>query len=233
MRGPGLTYRLLLAAVLVLAVCRIAGADPEALAVRVALDPRFVEHLSGVAWASMTQESTGIWAREGIALTWSGPIAGADLVLSVVFDDSGVRKHDTKHEDAFGVTLFTGREQRILVSIPRARQVVARRNGLADSSDATTLDIAMGVVLGRVVAHEIGHALLLTLSHATHGLMNPRIETADLRPLPASQLALLAPDRHRLTVRFSNRPAPVQVTNADFTWTDVPPAAPAPQLARR
>jgi hypothetical protein len=108
---------------------------------------------------------------------------------------------------------------------------VARRNGLADSSDAVTLDIAMGVVLGRVVAHEIGHALLLTLSHATHGLMHPRIETADLRPLHASEAALLPPDRHRLTVRFSNRPA-VQATNAAFTWTDVPPA-PSPRHARR
>ena len=214
-------------------MCRIAGADTEARVVRVALDPRFVEHLSGVAWGSMTQESTAIWAREGIALRWSGPSAGADLVLAVVFDDRAVRKHDTKHEDAFGVTLFSGREQRILVSISRAREVVARRQGLADSSDATTLDIAMGVVLGRVVAHEIGHALLLTLSHAPHGLMHPRIETGDLRPLHASEVALLAPDRHRLTVRFSNRPAPVQVANADVTWTDVPPPAPSPLRARR
>jgi hypothetical protein len=232
MRGPALTYRLLLAAVLQLAACHAAAAEPDGRPVRVALDPRFVERLSGVAWRSMTQESTGIWAREGIALSWSGPVDGADLVLSVVFDDRAVRKHDTRNEDAFGVTLFAGREQRILVSVSRAREVVARRSGLADSSDAMTLDIAMGVVLGRVVAHEIGHALLLTLSHATHGLMNPRIETADLRPLPAGQLALLAPDRHRLTVRFSNRPASVQMTNAEFTWTDVPPA-PSPQRARR
>ena len=232
MRGPALTGRLLLAAVLQLAACRGAAAEQADRPVRLALDPRFVEHMSGVAWRSMTQESTEIWAREGIALSWSGPSAGADLVLSVVFDDRAVRKHDARHEDAFGVTLFAGRDQHIVVSIPRAREVVARRSGLADSSDAMTLDIAMGVVLGRVVAHEIGHALLLTLSHATHGLMNSRIETADLRPLPAAELALLAPDRHRLTVRFSNRPAPVQVANASFTWRDVPPA-PSPRLARR
>ena len=229
MRGPALTNRLLLAAVLQLAACHPAAAEPDARPVRVALDAVLVERMSGIAWRAMTAECAGIWAREGIALSWSGPSAGADLVIHVVFDDSGVRKHDTKHEDAFGVTLFAGRVQRILVSIPRARQVVARRNGLADSSNATTLDIATGIVLGRVVAHEIGHALLLTLSHATHGLMNPRIETDDLRPLRATEFALLAPDRHRLAVRFSNRPAPVQVTNADFTWTDVPPA---PSLLR-
>ena len=231
MRGPALTCRLLLA-VLQFAACAGAAAEQADRPVRLALDARFVEHMSGVAWRSMTQESTEIWAREGIALSWSGPSAGADLVLSVVFDDRAVRKHDSRREDAFGVTLFAGRDQRILVSITRAREVVARRSGLADSSDAMTLDIAMGVVMGRVVAHEIGHALLLTLSHATHGLMNSRIETADLRPLPAAELALLPPDRHRLTVRFSNRPAPVQVANASFTWTDVPPA-PSPRLARR
>jgi hypothetical protein len=232
MREPALTALLLIAVVLQLAGCPLASADMAPGPVRVALDPVLVERMSGIAWGAMTEECSRIWAREGITLSWSGPSEGADLVIPVVFDDRGVRQHDTKHEDAFGVTLFAGRAQRILVSIPRARTVVARRRGLADSSDATTLDIAMGVVLGRVVAHEIGHALLLTLSHATHGLMNPRIETADLRPLPATELALLAPDRHRLTVRFSNRPAPAPVANAAFTWTDVPPV-PSPQLARR
>ena len=214
-------------------MCQLVSAETAARPIRVTLAPVLVERLSGVAWRAMTKECSDIWAREGIALSWSGPTDDADLVLPVVFDDRGVRKYDTKREDAFGVTLFAGRDQRILVSISRARQVVARRNGLADSSDATTLDIAMGVVLGRVVAHEIGHALLLTLSHATHGLMHPSIETADLRPRLAGELALLAADRHRLTVRFSNRPAPVQVANAAVTWTDVPPPAPSPLRARR
>ena len=115
-------------------------------------------------------------------------------MLAVVVDDRAVRKHDPRHEDAFGVTLFAGRDQRILVSIPPT--------------------------------------LLLTLSYATHGLMHPRIETADLRPSRTAGLTLSAPDRHRLTVRLSNRPAPLQVVNAEFTWTDVPPA-PSPRRARR
>src|SRR5262245_17307098 len=80
MRGPTLTYSLLLATVLQVAAYQVAEADTAARAVRVALDPRFVEPVSGVAWRSMMQESTEIWAREGIALSWSGPSTGADLV---------------------------------------------------------------------------------------------------------------------------------------------------------
>jgi hypothetical protein len=92
------------------------------------------------------------------------------------------------------VTLFEGRSQRIVVSPARARQVVARRHGLADSEDATALDIAMGRVLGRVVAHEIGHALLLTTRHADDGLMRARLDSNDVRPPHDGQFALSATD---------------------------------------
>lgn len=218
--------RLLLAVLLPLAACPLAGAETLARpAVRVALAPVQVDRMSGVAWRAMTDECNEIRAREGITLTWSGAhsSAGADVELPLVFDDRQVRTHDRKEGDAFGVTLFSGRSQRILVSIARAREVVQRRHGLADSDDATTLDIAMGTLLGRVVAHEIGHALLLTLAHTTHGLMRSQIDADDLRPAEVGQFALVGPDRHRLAVRFSN-PVPRQPSLASFTWTDVPPA---------
>jgi len=49
---------------------------------------------------------------------------------------------------------------------------------------ATLHDYRLGVVLGRAVAHEIGHYMLRTNTHATRGLMRARIasrEFADLR----------------------------------------------------
>jgi len=217
--------RLLFAVALPLATCQIVSAEtPAPAAVRVALAPVVVDRMSGVAWGAMVEECNEIWAREGIALTWSGSgsSAGADVVLPLVFDHRQVRTHDTEDGDAFGVTLFAGRSQRILISIARARAVIGRRHGLADSSDAMTLDIAMGTLLGRVVAHEIGHALLLTLAHATHGLMRPRMDADDLRPAHEGQFALVAPDRQRLAVRFSHA-APREALLASFTWTDVPP----------
>ena len=226
--------RLLLAVVLPLAACQPARAETATRPViRVALAPVIVDTMSGMAWWAMTNECNKIWAREGIALSWSGSDSNgvAEVVLPLVFDHREVRKHDRKDGDAFGVTIFAGRSQRILVSIDRAREVVARRHGLADSSDSMTLDIAMGTLLGRVVAHEVGHALLLTLAHASDGLMRANIDADDLRPALDGQFALMAPDRHRITTRFSNasRREPVL---ASVTWTDAPPA-PSRQRAPR
>jgi len=229
---PRVSARLLIAVLLPLVACRPARAEtaprPE---IRVALAPVIVDTMSGIAWRAMTGECTGIWAREGIALTWSGAGDGADVVLPLVFDHREVKKHDPKTADAFGVTVFAGRSQRILVSTARAREVVAQRHGLADSGDSTALDIAMGTLLGRVVAHEIGHALLLTKAHTAGGLMNPSVEAADLRPALDGQFALSAPDRTRLALRFSNIPRGEAIL-ASVTWTDAPPA-PSPLRAPR
>jgi len=222
----------LIAVVLSLAACQFAGAEPVSRPViRVALAPVTVDTMSGMAWRAMTDECNKIWAREGVALSWSDSDRDADVVLPLVFDHREVRKHDRKHRDAFGVTIFAGRSQRIFVSIDRAREVVGRHHGLADSSGGTTLDVAMGTLLGRVVAHEVGHALLLTLSHASDGLMRATIDTDDLRPEFDGQFALVAPDRHRITMRFSNTPRREPVL-ASVTWRDAPPA-PSPLRAPR
>ena len=185
--------------------------------------------MSGVAWRAMWQECNAIWAREGITVTWSKTDTGGDVRLPLRFDDREVRKHDPKGDAALGVTVFVGRSQQILVSIARARHVIALRRGLADSGDATTLDIALGVLLGRVIAHEIGHALLLTTRHSNDGLMRAEYDADDVRPATGGRFALARHERDRLAVRFSNMPSPPQVALAHFTWRDAPPV---PSLLR-
>jgi len=237
--------RLLLAAAMTLATGQLARAETAVRPIRVALAPTVRGALSGIAWRALTQECGDIWAREGIALTWAGADAGAHVVLPLVFDDREIGKHDPKGEDALGVTVFEGRSLRILVSVARARRVNELRRGFADSRDSTTLDFALGVLLGRVIAHEVGHALLLTTRHSTDGLMRAQYGATDVRPDMGGQFALSLRERDRLAVRFSNLPAPVQLAEAapvaaadgpravaasrgtalaDLTWTDVPPA---------
>jgi hypothetical protein len=214
-----------MAAALLLASCQLVRAEPTARIASVALAPVIVDRMSGIAWKAMTAECNRIWSREGIVLTWDGADGDADIVLPLVFDHREVRKHDRKDGDAFGVTVFAGHSQRLAVSIDRAQEVVGRRHGLADSSDGMTLDIAMGTLLGRVVAHEIGHALLLTMTHAASGLMHPHIDADDLRPSIDGQFALLQADRGRLSTRFTNwNPSAQRATDATFTWSDAPPA---------
>ncbi len=175
--------------------------------VRVVLDPSLVDAVSGVAWNAMTEECRRIWAPEGVDVVWRwnrDDLPSGAVSFPVRFDDRTVRRHDPKHGEAFGVTLFAGHSRRILVSAPRARQMVAAtRKGIAASGDALTLDIALGRVLGRVLAHEIGHALLLSTRHATEGLMSPHLHARAVGTVDAQQFALSTTDRERLAMRFS------------------------------
>ena len=61
-----------MAAALLLASGQLVRAEPPARIARVALAPRMVDRMSGVAWGAMTAECDRIWAGEGIVLTWDG-----------------------------------------------------------------------------------------------------------------------------------------------------------------
>src|SRR5688500_8709351 len=113
-----LPARLLLAA-LMPATGQPARAQTTGHPIPVALAPVIGDRLSGIAWRAMTEECSGIWAREGVVLTWSGAEANARVVLPLLFDDRETGKHDPKGEDALGVTAFEGRSQRIIVSVAR------------------------------------------------------------------------------------------------------------------
>ena len=71
-----------------------------------------------------------------------------------------------------------------IASVTGARRIVESSAGLDALEPPVLRDHRLGVVLGRAVAHEIGHYLLQTGTHASQGLMRARIdarEFADFR----------------------------------------------------
>jgi hypothetical protein len=68
-----------------------------------------------------------------------------------------------------------------IASIDGARRVLAS-SGFKDAT-AFMRDHRLGVVLGRAVAHEIGHYLLRTAGHARSGLMRTRVDARDFADL--------------------------------------------------
>ena len=178
--------RLLLAVVLHFIVLgHAARAQLPHTPVRVRFTPVIKDHVSGVAWTAMTAECDRIWSAEGVEISWRADRTDAtpEVTLALVFDDREVQKHDpSRREDAFGITLFSGRTQQVLVSIRRVRHLVAARRKLADSDDSTIRETAIGRLLGRVVAHELGHVLLLTTRHASQGLMSASLSGRRLGP---------------------------------------------------
>jgi len=131
--------------------------------------------------------------------------------VPVSFDDRSLRKYDRKGSTALGITLFAGRSQQILISVPRARRLATAAGSDVLEPDGTMgRDGVLGRLLGRVLAHEIGHALLVTKGHSAYGLMNGNIMPREVTPFPDDQLALSVPERDRLAMMFSKTPEPAR-----------------------
>jgi len=200
---------------LVAAVLTFCGFSPSAIAqplgyptVHVRIIPVVKDQVSGLAWADMKAECQRIWLAEGVSIIWDDaqPVAGSVRAVQVplIIDDMELRKRGKAHADAVGLTVFAGRTQRVVVSIPRIRDLVSARRGLIRSDDSTVFDAAVGRIFGRVVAHEIGHVLLRSTWHATTGLMSASLGVQHLGPFDPALDGLSAPDRARLTTRFAN-----------------------------
>lgn len=149
------------------------------------------------AKAAMVAEATAIWAEAGVVLDWDGSSNGrqgpASLRVLVV---SAARRPSVATHTWPVAELMRDQHQRPLAvaSIDAARQVLQamRRPHEPEAMRSHRL----GVVLGRAIAHEIGHHLLASAGHARHGLMRARIDAADFADLRHGGFA---PDRAAAT----------------------------------
>jgi len=184
-----------------------ATAQPLTPSVHVRIEPRVKDHISGFAWVEMKAECQRIWLAEGVTITWDAKDPKdrlPDLRVPLILEDQVLRKHVPARTNVFGVTVFSGRTQRVVVSVPRVNDMVSNRGRLSDPDSSMVFDATVGRVLGRVVAHEIGHVLLLSTWHAPTGLMSPTLGTQDLGPSLPAFYGLSAPERARLANRFAN-----------------------------
>jgi hypothetical protein len=136
-------------------------------------------NLPDVSRHALISEAERIWKREGVALEWpTGPADGsASLRVLVIARREAVMKGTRERWPV--AELVPQAEQRALAiaSIASAERVLdeasAGRQLLMRPESA---EYRLGVVLGRAVAHEIGHYLLATATHADHGLMRAAID---------------------------------------------------------
>lgn len=127
-----------------------------------------------------------IWARQGVSIEVGGPLDQPDATSGMrvlVVSAAGAPAPGDDHRWPVAELTGDGRGHPLAIaSVQAARRVVAAA-GLAGGPDAF-VNRRLGVVLGRAIAHEVGHHLLNTAGHARHGLMRARIdadEFADLR----------------------------------------------------
>ena len=182
------------------------------------------ESMSGSAFRTMREEASRIWQRHGIDLSWTQPVPDTcPTVVPLIFDDHAlVKLAGGKIDQALARTLFAGRATRIYVSVPRAFAMLSHLISGASLPIDTVgeRDYRGGMLIGRVVAHELGHVLLSSLAHSKAGLMRPVFGVRDVLSNDEKTTDLLPTEAERLAARFSlepldGRPTPSVVARGD------------------
>lgn len=137
------------------------------------------ETLPAGARQVMLEEADAIWRRAGIELRWLPWSAGGTaLPVSVVPSDPGRDDHD----DTWRLAKFQrdgGRPRAAVVSIAACAQALDRVERTL-TEPARLRERRLGLVLGRALAHELGHYLLNSGQHRPSGLMRASIQAAEL-----------------------------------------------------
>lgn len=183
--------------------------------------------LSGPALKSLEQEASRIWIRQGIALSWAQPVPDTcPTIVSLVFDERELLKlAGGSRDEALARTVFLGRAQTIYVSASRAFVMLTQLTQQSKTlSSGGERDLRGGTLLGRVVAHELGHVLLTTLSHSKTGLMRPVFGLRDVLSADDVTTRLSSREMDRLEMRFSlvridspKRPVPSVLARAEMS----------------
>lgn len=166
------------------------------LSPKLALEPMVAERL--------LLEVQAIWKVLGAQIrSVEAPDDGCARIV-VVKADRDALPEDMTHEDAIGWVPFAAGHARQLMflRVGRARLMVAGVITGVNPEGLTNLMLAK--LLGRTVAHELGHVLLNNSSHADSGLMRARYRANDVLRVQASAYTLNSDERARLFTRLAS-----------------------------
>lgn len=144
--------------------------------------------LSKTARAAMLSEAAALWRHYGVILEWLPPTALRPVAsnrLRVLVVQKRLAVDGPEQPVPVGELLRPPKGHPVaLISIEGAQRLMSSVRGRAGYELITIDERRLGIVLGRALAHEIGHYLLDTHTHASTGLMRPNfnaLEFTDLR----------------------------------------------------
>lgn len=145
------------------------------------------------------QRASEIFFEAGIGIEWSNCLFASDPACNRTFGPRDVSLRITFHlsnttsDGAFGVAFLDGNGAGRYADIfwKRLEQLNAQTN------------INMGLMLGSVMAHELGH-LLGVKSHSVKGLMTSRWGTAELQAIQMGTLLFLPDQGKQMRTPFQS-----------------------------
>jgi hypothetical protein len=179
------------AAVTTVASARPAASSSSVLPLHVLLTVS--SNLATMSRDTLIREAERIWRHEQVNIEWAPPghtVEHPDAPLRVLVvtlprrDERGAREWPVAE-------LIPEAEPRAvaIASIAGAERVVNEATR-ATSNEGTPRDYRLGLVLGRAVAHEIGHFLLATGTHAESGLMRASIDAREFAGMDGAAFRL-------------------------------------------
>jgi hypothetical protein len=169
--------------------------EPVQVAVRLHIDPSIK---SRRIREGLKDEAASLWRPYGIRLEWreasASDAALQGLTLEASLDRDPERGQNQEWRPVLGhveVRPDMPRRRPIHVSFDAVEAVLALRTNVGAALKGVVLDYELGIALGRVLAHEIGHVLLGAPYHDPAGLMRASI--------PPNELAVPARTAFRLT----------------------------------
>jgi len=159
---------------------KVDAESPTVLSVRFTTS----NELSAVSQRALINETESIWRDARVQLRWiRDNSTDEDRPLRIVVARRVAAVTDNRWPVA-ELLRFEDHSAIALASITAALRIVEERPELPLVDLPTMRQYKLGVVLGRAVAHEIGHYLLQSNAHSPYGLMRASIdarEFADLR----------------------------------------------------
>jgi hypothetical protein len=153
---------------------------------------------------TLIREAARIWGGEHVDLRW--PVVGetpeppeAPLRVLVM----------TRPDSAAEILSHQQQRAIAIASIASARRVVDEAARAQLFEHPANLEYRLGLVLGRAVAHEIGHFLLSTSSHAERGLMRAHVAAGEFAALGRDQFRLDDEARRWIRERLVEEPPTV------------------------
>lgn len=186
--------------VLVLAASAASSAAPRpSLHINLA----FSQELSAVSTGALVAEVNAIWWNSNLSLVWR-TVDVSEPLPAMPEAENWIRvlvlaRQKPGHEETSALTVgelvhTDGSRPLAIASLTAARRIVDQSLRFQPLQESKDYDRRIGVVLGRAVAHEIGH-YLLGPTHASHGLMRANIDALEFADIRSRTFMLDEPGR--------------------------------------
>ena len=172
---------------------------------------------------ALISEAERIWRRERVHIEWARrghAIEHPDAPLRVLVVARPQPATPSTREWPVAELLPEAAPRALAIaSIIGAQRVVDEATRSASLEAGAPNDYRLGLVLGRAVAHEIGHFLLATSTHANHGLMRASVDAREFAAMDGNTFTLDRDASQWLQQRLTTtNPAVTTVRSGGFTY---------------